>query len=279
MLKSSACTHRQLQSDAFRAWAVRMGENPDKIHRKSWEWCYIAQALEERDMLRPGRRGLGFAVGQEPLTALFASRGCHVLATDLDAGKAQQAGWVESQQHASRLEDLNHRGICPADQFRQRVRFRTVDMNRLPADLGEFDFVWSSCSIEHLGSLRAGQRFMLNMTRHLKPGGVAVHTTEYNVSSDQNTLKTGSSVLFRRRDLHALRALLESLGHEVAPADFDTGQSPADQHVDEPPYTHSPHLKLRIGPFVSTSFGVIVTAGNPPAWGQRLRTWLRLLVA
>jgi len=29
--------------------------------------------------------------------------------------------------------------------------------------------------------------------------------------------------------------------------------------VDEPPYTHDPHLRLMIGPYLSTSFGIIVT--------------------
>lgn len=51
-----------------------MGEQ-ERLNRKIWEWCYVAEALSERGMLLPGRRGLGFAVGQEPLVALFASAG------------------------------------------------------------------------------------------------------------------------------------------------------------------------------------------------------------
>ena len=44
----------------------------------------IAQALYERGKLKPGSRGLGFAVGKEPLSDLFASFGCDVVATDLE---------------------------------------------------------------------------------------------------------------------------------------------------------------------------------------------------
>jgi hypothetical protein len=70
LLKSCPCTQAQLQSEALQQWIPRLRESPS-LHRKLWEWCYICQALSERDMLRPGRRGLGFAVGREPLTPDF----------------------------------------------------------------------------------------------------------------------------------------------------------------------------------------------------------------
>jgi hypothetical protein len=41
------------------------------MHRKLWEWCAIAQVLEERGMLTADRKGIGFAVGQEPLASLL----------------------------------------------------------------------------------------------------------------------------------------------------------------------------------------------------------------
>lgn len=280
MLCSCACTQRQLQSPDFQKWLVRMNESQSHLHRKLWEWCYIAQALDERGMFRvPGSRGLGFAVGQEPLTSLFASYGCEVLATDLDESGARQGGWVETRQHASNLNVLNQKGLCPADRFQERVEFRHVDMRKLPSDLRGFDFLWSSCSIEHLGSTGAGIRFMLEMSRCLRPGGVAVHTTEYNVSSNRDTLFRGRDVLFRKRDLETMKSLLESLGHQVTPFDFSTGHEPADLQVDEPPYTHQPHLKLRYGPYVTTSLGIIVTAGQQPSWLRHKRAWARALCA
>ena len=48
-------------------------------HRKMWEWCAIAQVLDERNKLRPGKRGCGFAVGHEPLPSLFAACGAEIL--------------------------------------------------------------------------------------------------------------------------------------------------------------------------------------------------------
>lgn len=43
----------QLQSPAFQAWGAKFHEKPMHMHRKVWEYCYVAQALAERDLLRP----------------------------------------------------------------------------------------------------------------------------------------------------------------------------------------------------------------------------------
>jgi len=258
-LHCQACTQYQIESPSFLYWARRLGERPGGLHRKLWEWCFAAQAFHERGKLRPGMRGLGFAVGSEPLTALFASIDCDVVATDLDQAQAAQAGWVESNQHAAGLEQLNVRGLCDADKFRQRVQFRSADMRSISTDLRGFDFVWSSCAMEHLGSLDHGVEFALNAMECLRPGGVAVHTTELNCESDTDTVETGGSVIYRQRDLLKLAEQLRALGHVVETLDFYTGETEADRHVDEEPYGGKAHIKLRIGGFASTSFGLIVT--------------------
>lgn len=264
-LRSSACTQRQLESDAFQRWMGPLGERAGLLQRKAWEWAYIAQALDERGMLRPGRRGLGFAVGTEPLSALFAQRGCEILATDLDASDAGSADWANTNQHADGLAAMNRRGICPPDEFAARVKFRPVDMREMPDDLGEFDFIWSSCSLEHLGNLRRGNQFLLDMTRFLRPGGVAVHTTEFNVSSEVDTVFEGGAVIYRRKDLKAIKATLEAVGCSVEPLDFTLGNQPADQYVDVHPYKSDVHLRLELFGFVATSFGIILTKNRTGA--------------
>jgi SAM-dependent methyltransferase len=255
-LVSSVCRQAQLESEAFRAWAARMKE-PPRSHRKTWEFCYIAQALFERGLLRPGARGLGFAVGREPLPALFASFGCEIVATDLDEASARRAGWVDTGQHAATLAVLNERGLCPPDEFAERVSFRVVDMNAIPDDLRGFDFVWSSCSLEHLGSLAAGEAFVHRAMECLRPGGVAVHTTEYNAASNRFTVERGPSVIFRRRDVERIGERLVAAGHEIT-LDFTEGACAMDYVVDVPPYRLEPHLKLLLEGFVSTSIGLIV---------------------
>ena len=101
MLRSQLCSQESLSSPELRKWSDRLrpiwnprGEDQLEfmLHRKMWEWLFIAEPLSERDMLRPGRIGLGFGVGKEPLAALFASSGCDVVATDQPAALAESSG-------------------------------------------------------------------------------------------------------------------------------------------------------------------------------------------
>jgi len=260
-LQCQACTQAQIESPAFRYWAFRFGETPGMLHRKLWEWCFISQALYERGMLREGKKGLGFAVGNEPLTAMFAKMRSSIVASDVGEEIARTEGWVDTNQHANNLEQLNQRGLCPQDEFADRVQFREVDMREIPDDLRGFDFLWSSCALEHLGSLRAGADFVRDAMTCLRDGGVAVHTTEFNCDSDVDTIETGGSVIYRKHDLLALAELLQKEGHQVAAFDFGLGSTDADRHVEEPPFLGTPQLKLRLGSYASTSFGVIITKG------------------
>jgi hypothetical protein len=117
LLKSCQCTQAQLESDTFQDWAPKLGEQGMHLHRKVWEYCFAAQALHEQGMLRAGRRGLGFAVGQEPLPSLFASYGCEIVATDLADEEAVEGDWVATDQHATSMEVLNKRGISRTSCF------------------------------------------------------------------------------------------------------------------------------------------------------------------
>lgn len=242
-------------ADALRpAWDRARSGAPYVVHRQLWEWLFIAEALHERGLLGPGRRGVGFGVGREPLPSLFASLGCRVVATDQAPESARD--WADVDQYAGELDALNAYGICDAETFRANVVYRTVDMRQIPADLAGFDFTWSSCAFEHLGSIAAGVQFVLDQMRCLRPGGVAVHTTEYNVGSNHHTVESGHTVLFRRRDLEALAATLRRQGHAVS-LDFSLGVDEADEHVDREPWEGA-HLRLEIAGFVASSYALVI---------------------
>ena len=230
-------------------------------------------------MLAPGRRGLGFGVGKEPLAALFASYGCEIVATDQTAELAHQAGWVETNQHAANLEVLNERRICDPELFHRNVSFRNVDMTAVPDDLRDFDFTWSACSLEHLGSIERGKRFISDTIDCLRPGGVAVHTTEYNVSSNVNTIDNHEFlVLFRKRDIRDIARRLTRDNHRIA-LDFTLGTGIADDFIDIPPFSHNPHLKLIVNNYVTTSIGLIIErdrGGIAARSVQRVRSRLAL---
>jgi hypothetical protein len=270
MLRSQLCSAQSLRSAELRAWADRLrpmwasGSEDGRdvmLHRKMWEWLFIAEALRERGLLAPGRAGLGFGVGQEPLVALFAAEGCDLVATDQPHDAALASGWTTSQvEWAGGLDQLNTHGLCPGEEFGRRVRFRPVDMNSIPADLRGFDFTWSSCALEHLGSLAAGADFVVAQMECLEPGGVAVHTTEYLVSSSGETVEAGGTVFYRRRDIEALVDRLHRAGHEID-VDFSLGTTPEDLHVDVPPYTDV-HLRTRLGSYETTSLALVITKGS-----------------
>jgi 2-polyprenyl-3-methyl-5-hydroxy-6-metoxy-1,4-benzoquinol methylase len=195
-----------------------------KIHRKTWEWCFILQALEERGFLQPGKKGLGFACGNEPLPEIMREYGCEILATD----GPDPGDWAATGQHNASLPVL--------------------DMKEIPSEHdGQFDFVWSTCAMEHLGSLGAGIDFVWNSVKCLKPGGVAIHTTEANVSSEEDTISSGGVVLYRRKDF----------GYLPDGIDWSLGSDPMDLFVDTPPWNDE-HLKIKVGPYVSTCAAIIL---------------------
>ena len=278
MLASMVCCYEHFLTDWYGTWAsvlplgrygIEPGPRPGRPHRKAWEWTAIAQALHERGMLQPGRKGCGFAVGQEPLTSLFAARGAEILATDLPATD-DAAPWVTTGQHAASLDSLYRSELIGRDEFDARVRFRPADMRALGLPWNErFDFVWSSCSIEHLGDLAAGLDFVEQATRLLLPGGCAVHTTEFNVTSNDDTPSRGDIVIYRRRDIEALDRQLRRVGCGLSRCDFYAGNHPDDLDFDLPPYGRPDrqHIKLLLGGHVTTSMLLIVQKGKAPGDG------------
>jgi hypothetical protein len=280
MLRSQLCSAESLRSPALVTWADRLrplwaaagDQRAVMLHRKMWEWLFIAEALHERGMLAQGHRGLGFGVGQEPLVALFAAEGCEIVATDQPHDAAVASGWTDSQvEWADGTDALNRSGLCPAEDFRRRVRFRPVDMNAVPEDLRGFDFSWSSCALEHLGTLSAGTDFVLAQMDCLRPGGVSVHTTEFLVSSDAETVESGGTVFYRRRDIEALAARLRRAGHDID-VDYTLGTTPEDLHVDVPPFSDV-HLRTELSGYVTTSLALVVTKGA----ARRTRRWRALV--
>lgn len=255
---SQACTAEQIYLPRYRQWTDEMRQ-PFVVHRKQWEWVYILQALEKHGMFAEARRGLGFGVGTEPITAIAAHRGAEVVATDSAFDDADEGGWVDTNQHANDIGALNGLGICDDELFAKRASFRTVDMREVPDDLTGFDFTWSACAFEHLGTLQNGLDFVERSLDCLVPGGVAVHTTEYNVSSNDATLAEGQTVLYRRRDFEAFARHLRSKGHKIQ-LTFGLGTTEDDRHIDERPYSNC-HLKVRYEGHVITSFGLIIQKG------------------
>lgn len=264
-LNSKLCTQSDFESSWFIYWCQEIRTIP-LYHRKFWEFCYICQVLFVEGMLAPGRCGLGFGCGEEPLPSLFAKYGVKVLATDLDPGQEKSAIWRMTREHGESVETYRRRDICPDEELLANINFRPVDMKDLPHDLdGQFDFCWSACAFEHLGRVANGLEFVENSLRMLKPGGIAVHTTEFTFE-DGETIDNSPTVLYQKRHLVELAERLRAKGHQVADFDFDPGDGIMDRLVDVPPWRHhllmppAAHLKLSVDGFTCTSAGMVVRA-------------------
>jgi SAM-dependent methyltransferase len=216
------------------------------------------QALWDRGCIEKGKKGLVFAVGSEPLPSIFANYGCDILATDIFPQEGVAKGCDSGDQLCFGIESLNKRGLCNQDILNRHVNYKAVDMNKIPFDLKGFDFNWSSCSFEHLGSLELGRKFLKNQLATLNPGGWAVHTTEFNVSSNNRTLENGDTVVFRKRDIESITNELQVAGHHVEEVDYSYGIEPEDFMVDMFPHKETVHLKLQLNEFVVTSIGIII---------------------
>lgn len=254
---SELCKAQDWYAAWFQRWVKELKEE-SRFHRKQWEFIYILQSLWERGCIKEGNKGLVFAVGTEPIPSLLANYGVHVLATDIFPSEGLKKGWDNGNQLCFGTESLNTRGLADPVVFDKHVGYLPVDMNAIPDNLNGFDFSWSSCSFEHLGSLEDGKNFLLNQMKTLKPGGWAVHTTEYNLSSEDRTLETGDTVIFRRKDMEEIAHNLMREGHYVEPFDFSIGGLPEDYMVDVLPHEQHVHLKLQINEFVVTSVGLII---------------------
>jgi hypothetical protein len=251
-----ACTDNQMRIAPYRIWGERLATPDVYVHRKQWEWFYICQALYERNVLVPGARGIGFGVGTEPLTAWIAAQGCSVMATDYPEGE-HAADWSSTGELAYSVGDLNSAGICPPDDFAARVTYQPVDMRDLSGLHGPFDFAWSSCAVEHLGSIEATLTFLVDHLALLAPGAISVHTTELNLSSLTDTVDHAPTVLLRQGDFYELQRRLRGVG-ELAPFNWNTGDNPNDRFVAQDASANT-QLRFRVDDHVTTSFGIIIT--------------------
>jgi len=255
------CTSEQMQTPTYKSLCDRLGLQSSVPHRKIWEFAFILAALDHRKVIVPGYKGLGFGTGTEHLPSVLAREGLTILATDAPSDLEIGHLWSHGSQWSQSLNDLWHPALVDEDTFFNNVSFLPVDMNKIPDDIRDFDFCWSACAFEHLGSIRHGLDFLHNSLAPLRPGGISVHTTEFNVSSNTETLDRPGLSIFRKVDFETIAHELISAGHKVEPINLWPGATPVDEHIDLPPYGY-PHLKLEIEGHRTTSIGLIITKGD-----------------
>jgi hypothetical protein len=245
---SQLCTATQFREADYRRVCTILLEKP-RLHRKQWEFAYIVRCVEQAGLIGPAYKGLGFLRERERLPAVFASLGCEIVA----AGPAADQP-PDSSAGRRELDELYFPGLLERSILQRRVSCRTIEMNRMPADLRGFDFCWSSSVTSHLGNLQAGLRFMRESLDCLRPGGVAVHTFEFNLESSVDTVSEGTVVIYRESDLAGFAKAMRAQGYDVT-LNFNPGSEAEDLIVDRD-LDSDVHLKLYICDVLATSVGL-----------------------
>lgn len=257
---SQLCTASQFDEKEYLFWCNEMLANPI-YHRKQWEFVWILAVLKKIGILSKGHTALGFGTGSEPIPSILAKYGVKVTASDAPEFLDTTQGWSETNQHSSSVQDLYKEGIVDRTVFEKNVSWRPIDMNSIPIDLIDYDVCWSACALEHLGSIKHGLDFIINSLETLKPGGFAIHTTEFNLSSNDQTLESTGLSFFRKKDIIELCKKVSDYGHKFWPVNLHPGFKKIDEYIDLPPYSH-PHLKLISSGYTITSIGLVIQKGQ-----------------
>lgn len=152
--------------------ALGVGEMRERKHRKGWEWAQGLYALGQFGLLRDDAVGLGVGAGAEQVLFYLANRVGMVYATDI-YGSGEFAG------ETAFADMLTHPARFARVPFRpDHLTVLHMDGRKLDFASNSFDFAFSFSSIEHFGGHAASGAAVREIGRVLKPGGVAVLTTE-----------------------------------------------------------------------------------------------------
>lgn len=246
---SQLCTASQFEDAAYAEISEAMAFPPGK-GRARWEQVWIVSLLATEGLIAPGKRGLGLQVARERVAALVASRGVEVVATSDEVADAEAA--------ETRRTWLFYPEVCHIEEFDRLVRFTGLELDALPRMAeGGFDFCWSIGVTSRLRSIEATLAFFEASLAPLRPGGLALHTFNFNLASDGPTLETRNLVLLRRRDIEALADRLMQAGHRLLPFNTHPGIEKQDERV-RVEKEGTPGLRQRHGNMVATSFGLAI---------------------
>lgn len=172
---SKVCDAEDFFTPELLAAISTIGQVPS-MHRKQWEYAMTVRDMDAAGVLHDRADVLGLACEAEPTIFHAATKARSVLATDLYAGNNHSPGWA-----AGRLREADVYDRSPFAYPRERLTVKTMDMRTIDAPDESFDLVWSSSSIEHLGSTSEIEASLREVARVLRPGGVHVFTTEWKL--------------------------------------------------------------------------------------------------
>ena len=157
-----------------------LARKPGQIHRKDWEWTLGIIAMKRFGKLNNNKNNtaLGIGAGKELILFYLANHLGHLYATDLYSTKE----W-ESFAPADFPDNPSKYSPFPYNQ--SALTALRMDGTQLEFPSDSFDIVFSFSSIEHFGGedYSGALKSLKEMERVLKPGGIAIVTTEYIINN------------------------------------------------------------------------------------------------
>ena len=217
---------------------------PEGIGRKDWEWALATIAMKRFGKLNTNSRAIGIASGYEPLVFYLANNVNHVYATDL----------YDNSKFSYTPSDFpeNPKKYAPFPYKEDALTVLRMDATNLGFHSDMFDIAFSISSIEHFGGRNhsGALRCLKEIERVLKPGGIAVITTEYILNDKKHP------EFFNRRTIYSdlinkldKLQLVEPLDLRITTKTLDTAIGLHDT-VDN---THPHHILVRYGDMLLTS--------------------------
>jgi hypothetical protein len=205
---TQVATAAQLREPVAGGWIARLRPKGSSSV-EHWRKVYTLQALRRYGMLEQGAVGLGFEPSPSSVPAALAAMHTRVVAAfpsrpghplDVDTLK----------------RDLSGRAPCDQALFDANVAVRIASWRRIPEDLVNFDFLWSTRANERLYSVAATIEFVERAMACLRPGGLAVHVMSYDLSPGGRSIPSSERILLQQGDVERIALTLVSRGHEVA---------------------------------------------------------------
>jgi SAM-dependent methyltransferase len=187
------------------------------IHRKEWEWAMGIIAMRRLGMLNEKSIALGVGSGKEPVLFCLSNIIKHVYATDIYEGKS----WTEAPSDFPE----NPKKYCASRYNEKALTVLRMDGTKLEFQPDYFDIVFSFSSIEHFGGRNHSGALsaLKEIERVLKPGGIAVITTELIINGKNDSEFFNAETIYS--DLIGQLAqlqLVEPLDLTITPRTLDT---------------------------------------------------------
>jgi FkbM family methyltransferase len=147
-------------------------QNKEGYSQRHWEFAMAYAALETLGYLLPGKTGVSFGAGREPLIYAISRHVRKLFATDL---YHSQSNWKEAQTSSPRDHVLTNPLL---DSFNpDSIEVLDMDMRHPVMENESVDFAYSISSMEHIGSDVDFLQHLSEVRRILKKDGVYLLTT------------------------------------------------------------------------------------------------------